>query len=51
MNTSEKNLGVNASLDDIRSELFEGDNIVLEKSNHVHPESTGILEQLKGKLV
>ena len=33
MNTQEKNLGVNASIDDIRNELFEGDNIVLDKKN------------------
>lgn len=31
MNTQEKNLGVNATVDDIRSELFEGDNIVTGK--------------------
>jgi len=32
MNTQEKNLGVNATLDEIRSELFEGDNIVMDKN-------------------
>jgi len=31
MNTQEKNLGVNASVEDIRKELFEGDDIVLDK--------------------
>lgn len=34
MNTQEKNLGVNASLDEIKKELFEGDNIVVGKSDH-----------------
>ena len=34
MNTQEKNLGVNATLDDIRKELFEGDNIVVGDSDH-----------------
>ena len=32
MNTSEKNLGVNATMDEIRSELFEGDDIVMDKN-------------------
>jgi hypothetical protein len=32
MNTQEKNLGVNATLEEIRSELFEGDNIVMDKN-------------------
>jgi hypothetical protein len=36
MNTQEKNLGVNASLEDIRKELFEGDDIVVGKSDHMH---------------
>jgi len=31
MNTQEKTLGVNATLDEIRSELFEGDTIVPNK--------------------
>lgn len=47
MNTQEKNLGVNASLEDIRNELFEGDNIVVGNTNHVHPDSSGILKQLE----
>jgi hypothetical protein len=34
MNTQEKNLGVNATLDEIQKELFEGDNIVVGKSDH-----------------
>ena len=34
MNSQEKNLGVNATLDEIRKELFEGDNIVLGDSDH-----------------
>jgi len=38
MNSQEKNLGVNASLEDIRKELFEGDNIVVGKSDHRHKE-------------
>jgi hypothetical protein len=32
MNTQEKNLGVNATLDEIRNELFEGDNIIMDKN-------------------
>ena len=36
MNTQEKNLGVNATLEDIRKELFEGDDIVVGKSDHMH---------------
>ena len=47
MNTTEKNLGVNASLEDIRNELFKGDNIVVGNTNHVHPDSSGILRQLE----
>ncbi len=47
MNTTEKNLGVNASLEDIRNELFKGDNIVVGNTNHVHPDSSGILKQLE----
>ena len=36
MNTQEKNLGVNATLDEIREELFEGEGIILGKSkDHV----------------
>ena len=34
MNTQEKNLGVNATLDEIKKELFEGDNIVMGDSDH-----------------
>jgi hypothetical protein len=34
MNTQEKNLGVNATLDEIKKELFEGENIVVGKSDH-----------------
>ena len=34
MNTNEKNLGVNASMEDIQKELFEGDNIVLKNTDH-----------------
>jgi hypothetical protein len=36
MNSQEKNLGVNATLEDIRKELFEGDNIVVGKTDHKH---------------
>jgi hypothetical protein len=32
MNTQEKNLGVNATVDEIKRELFEGDNIVMDKN-------------------
>jgi hypothetical protein len=34
MNSQEKNLGVNATLEEIQKELFEGDNIVVGKSDH-----------------
>ncbi len=34
MNTTEKNLGVNASMEDIRKEMFEGDNIVTTQTDH-----------------
>jgi hypothetical protein len=34
MNSQEKNLGVNATLEEIQRELFEGDNIVIGKSDH-----------------
>jgi hypothetical protein len=43
MNTQEKNLGVNATLDEIKKELFEGDNIVVGQSDH------GLSEILKNK--
>ena len=33
-NTTEKNLGVNATLDEIKSELFEGDNIVTKETDY-----------------
>jgi len=36
MNTQEKNLGVNASLEDIHKELFEGDDIVVGRTDHIH---------------
>lgn len=32
MNTQEKNLGVNATLEDIRKELFEGEDVILTRS-------------------
>ena len=40
MNTQEKNLGVNASLEDIRKELFEGEDVILKpkKIDPVKPE-------------
>jgi len=34
MNTTEKNLGVNATMEEIKSELFEGDNIVTSQTDH-----------------
>ena len=34
MNTTEKNLGVNASMEEIRKEMFEGDNIVTTMTDH-----------------
>lgn len=44
MSTLEKNLGVNATIDEIQREMFEGDNIVMEKnSDH------GVSELLKNK--
>lgn len=33
-NTAEKNLGVNATFDEIKNELFEGDNIVKKETDH-----------------
>ena len=33
-NTAEKNLGVNATFDEIKNELFEGDNIVTKETDH-----------------
>lgn len=33
MNTQEKNLGVNATLDDIRKELFEGEDVITTRKN------------------
>ncbi len=33
MNTLEKNLGVNATMEDIKKEMFEGDNIVMDKNS------------------
>jgi hypothetical protein len=33
MNTQEKNLGVNASLEDIRKELFEGEDVITTRQN------------------
>ena len=34
MNTTEKNLGVNATIEDIQKELFQGDNIVTTQTDH-----------------
>lgn len=34
MNTTEKNLGVNATMEDIRKEMFEGENIVTTQTDH-----------------
>jgi hypothetical protein len=34
MNTTEKNLGVNATMEDIRKEMFEGENIVTSQTDH-----------------
>ena len=42
MNTQEKHLGVNATLEDIRKELFEGDNIVMGKTDHRHKDTAEI---------
>ena len=36
MNTQEKNLGVNATLEEIKQELFEGDNIVMDHETSDH---------------
>ncbi len=35
-NTLERSLGVNATMDEIKKELFEGDNIVLKNDNNDH---------------
>ena len=37
MNTQEKNLGVNATLDDIRKELFEGDDVITSTNPKIDP--------------
>jgi hypothetical protein len=41
MNTQEKNLGVNASLEDIQKELFEGEDILLEKKPGAETKTDG----------
>ena len=46
MNTTEKNLGVNATMEDIHKELFEGDNIVTTQTDHG---MTELLEARKEK--
>ena len=43
MNTTEKTLGVNATMEDIQKELFEGDNIVTTETDH------GLGEIMKNK--
>jgi hypothetical protein len=45
MNTQEKNLGVNASLEEIRKELFEGDDIVVGKTDHIHKVENNKIEK------
>lgn len=45
MNTTEKNLGVNATMEDIQKELFQGDNIVTTQTDH------GLSEVLPAKEV
>lgn len=47
MNSQEKNLGVNATLEDIRQELFEGDNIVVGKTDHRHKSDGGNSSEFK----
>jgi hypothetical protein len=32
MNSQEKNLGVNATMEEIRQEMFEGENVILHKN-------------------
>ena len=34
MNSIERNLGVNATMEEIQKEMFEGDNIVTTKTDH-----------------
>jgi len=43
-NSHEKNLGVNASMEDIQKELFQGDNIVTTETDHGLSQLTPILE-------
>ena len=39
VNTQEKVLGVNATVEEIQNELFEGENVVLEKNNSKNSEN------------
>jgi hypothetical protein len=48
MNTTEKNLGVNASMDEIKKELFEGD-VVLDKNTDHGVSQLGIMQTKKGE--
>ena len=43
-NSHEKNLGVNASMEDIQKELFQGDNIVTTETDHGLSKLTPIVE-------
>ena len=43
-NSHEKNLGVNASMEDIQKELFQGDNIVTTETDHGLSQLTPIVE-------
>ena len=45
MNSQEKNLGVNATLEEIHKELFEGDDIVVGKSDHMHKATLDKIEK------
>ena len=46
MNTTEKNLGVNASMDEIKKELFEGD-VVLDKNSDHGLSQLGVVKEQK----
>lgn len=45
MNTTEKNLGVNASMDEIKKELFEGDVVLDKNSDHGMSQLSVVKEQ------
>ena len=47
MSSTEKHLGVDATMEDIQNELFEGDNIVTSMTDHGLSELTQVKENAK----